>query len=223
MKTPPSILSANGEPFEDNYWKQMYVEDKGSVIDGMFNAKEHANYALQFFKLIEVEIKRLGDFGFGLGVLLEEFAYSFKPNFIVALDPSKYCVERLLKQKWHKKFNLVVHHQNFQDFKTDYLENEPLDLVILNSVLQYFPSSRFEEQIAKLSKICKYLYVTVPTKKDYKKMKEDLNFIDPYAYSRSAKFYKKAFEKYFSFISYNIMVSRKSSFEKPFLYELFFY
>lgn len=221
MARKPSILSANGEAFEEKYWKEMYVEDEESVIDGLFNAEGHARYAKALFRFMDVDIRRIGDFGFGLGLIIENFALAFNPKLIIALDPSEYCVQNLLKKKWIKNFNLAVHHSNFHNFKIKHLEENPLDLLIMNSVLQYFPTEGFEAQIERLSRICKYLYITLPTKKDYKKMEKDFDFIDPYAYSRNAKFYKDAFRKHFSIVSYNLMESRKTKFETPFLYELF--
>jgi trans-aconitate methyltransferase len=215
------ILSANKKAFEREYWGEMYLEDEESVIDGLFNAKGHARYAKALFKFMELEVRSLGDFGFGLGVLLKEFVKVFQPKQIIAIDPSHFCVQKLVKKKWIQNQNIAIVRSNFHDFDTSHLEENPLDLVIVNSVLQYFPNKDFEFQVSRLSKICRYLYITLPTKKDYKKMRKDFDFTDPYAYERDVQYYRKAFQKHFDIVSYNLMESKLRVEDTPFLYEFF--
>ena len=46
---PLSTGSANGLPFNKDYWDDMYAEDDESVIDGVFNAEGHAKYLYELF------------------------------------------------------------------------------------------------------------------------------------------------------------------------------
>lgn len=213
--------AANSEPFEDEYWESLYIEDEDSVIDGVFNSKLHANYAKHLFKLVDYKVKTLCDIGFGLGFMLRDFSRAFQPEFVLGLEPSVYCVKRIQKQSWYKKFNLVVLNKTFQEWNSEFYTTEPFDLIILNSVIQYFPSFRLEEDIKRISKITRFVYMTLPTRNDYKVMKEELNFVDPYAHSRSGRFYRKLFSKYFSFVSYNLLESKEHVKKSPFSYELF--
>lgn len=213
-------LSANGLPFDKNYWEEMYLEDEESLIDGIYNAKEHANYLDSIAKMIDLRVLRLGDFGFGLGKMLKEISRKLKPETIVAIDPSLEAVEKLKKAKWHNSYTIAISHSNLQNYNTNYLKENPLDLGIIFSVLQYFPDADVQKAFEKLSQICMYLYISIPTKEDYRQMKKDLNFTDPYAYSRPASFYHEARKKYFEIVSYNLWES-KNVVDSPFQYKLF--
>ena len=46
---PLSTGSANGLPFNKDYWDDMYAEDDESVIDGVFNAEGHVRYLFELF------------------------------------------------------------------------------------------------------------------------------------------------------------------------------
>jgi ubiquinone/menaquinone biosynthesis C-methylase UbiE len=203
-----STRAANNLPFNSQYWEEMYEEDEKSVIDGIFNAKEHSKYCKSFFNLIEIKIKTIADIGFGKGLLLKEFAKQFKPEKIIALDPSKECVDSLIQEDWIRNYSIAVFHSNFESFQSEFSEENCLDLSICNSVFQYFPDSEVEILFEKLSKMSRFVYFTVPTSEDYKYMKESLNFSDPYAYNRSDKFYKKRIYKFFNKISFNLLESK---------------
>lgn len=212
---------ANGLPFEKEYWDDMYIEDDESVIDGVFNAVNHARYVYELMQLFEISIHTIGDFGFGLGILLREFASVFKPKKIVAIDPSAEAINRILAEKWISSYNIAIQQNSIELYDSTYLQKYPLDLVICNSVLQYVPNNKVEICFEKLSKICKYLYITIPTVQDYKFMKSQLNFTDPYAFSRSKTFYTKLYKKYFTCVSHNLLESKSTIISSPIIFELF--
>jgi hypothetical protein len=220
---PLSTGSANGLPFNKDYWDDMYAEDDESVIDGVFNAEGHVRYLFELFKLMEINIRSIGDMGFGLGVLLKEFVRQFKPSRIIAIDPSEECVTRMIKEKWIKNLNIAIKQSTIEEFNIKFIKEKPLDLVLCNSVLQYLPNKNIEPAFEKLALISKYVYITIPTAKDYEYMRSELNFTDPYAYERSRNFYIKAWKKHFYAISHNLLESRYNVKESPFLYELFRY
>lgn len=218
---PLQTAGANGLPFDKSYWDDMYIEDEESVIDGIYNAENHAGYICELLKLFEISVHSLGDFGFGLGVLLREFISVLKPGKIIAIDPSGEAVNRLIQQKWVSSLNIAVKQSSIEAFEVSYLEKEPLDLIICNSVLQYLPEKDIPGCFDKLSRICKYLYITIPTSTDYKFMKKVLNFTDPYAYSRSRSFYTRNYKKYFTCVSHNLLESKRTVKESPILFDLF--
>lgn len=220
MKAPSS---KNRLPFDNNYWKTMYADDDESVIDGLYNAKEHAEYIKSIFRLQDTEVHSLGDFGFGLGALLQETSLALNVSRIVALDISIDCVNRLMKQSWHSKKDIAILNASIEDYESPYLEKHPLDLIIFNSVMQYIPDRSVKSVFKKLSKYCKYLYFCAPTDKDYDLMKEVMDFTDPYAYSRPLSFYRKSWKQYFTAVGLNLLESRSNVKDSPFVFELYRY
>lgn len=195
----------------------MYAEEDGSVIDGIHNAREHVRYCKAILDLGEVEVKSIGDFGFGKGVLLKEFAKVFKPMRIIAIDPSKEAIEKLKKQKWINKANTKINKSTLETFQL----KTKLDLGICNSVLQYIPQNDIKNVFQKLAIFCKYVYFSVPTKKDYDYMQKELDFIDPYAHQRTKEFYLNSLSPFFTIVSHNLLESKLRVTQSGFVYDFF--
>jgi len=189
--------------FETNYWSEVYA---GRLIDGTFNAVKHADYIKSIFALSEFPIRKIVDIGFGKAKILEQVAKKLHPDHIIALDTSKLMVETLKKKTWIGKYNIAIAHTKFEEFNTDYLEKYPLDLAIANSVFQYIEDVDFS--LKKLASIARFSYFSVPTKNDYLRMENELNFKDKYAFSRTKAFYLEILNKYFTRVSYNVLESK---------------
>jgi hypothetical protein len=215
--------SANGLPFDETYWKKMYAEAEDSIIDGVVNAEQHANYIKSVLSLQGVKVTSIGDFGFGLGKLLREFAGVFATKKIVAIDPSIECVNKLRTAKWISKYNIAIHHASLYDFDSIYLQDNPLDLSICNSVFQYITENKVEFIFRKLSRITRYLYFCAPTTNDYRMMEEEVGFVDPYAFSRSREFYRDAWAAHFRSVSLNLLESIELVQPSEFVFDLFQY
>ena len=215
--------SANGLPFDKMYWEDMYAEDDESYIDGVFNAKHHARYCKTFFELFDCPSRSIGDFGYGLGDLLREFVKVFRPERIIGTEPSEEAFQKLTGENWPLSAAVAFYPHTIQDFPDTYLRDHPLDLIICNSVFQYIPDSGIEPSFEKMHRLSRFLYFTVPTEKDYRYMKRELNFTDPYAYSRKLSFYRKEIRKYYSFISHNILESKHFQNSSHFSFELYRY
>lgn len=194
---------ANELPFEDIYWRDIYGD--GLDVDGTFNAREHALYLHSLFKLMNVKINSICDIGFGKGVLLKEFARTFKPSKILAIDPSKQMVNELIAKVWVKKYNIAVRHGTIDHFNGHYT------LTIFNSVAQYIAVDDLQFIFKKLAKFSQFIYFSVPTINDYKRMKNEIDFEDPYAFKQSKKKYLAAIRPYFNIVSYNLLEKKKSS------------
>jgi ubiquinone/menaquinone biosynthesis C-methylase UbiE len=193
--------------FEETYWKEIYLPYK---IDGEFNAPKHIEYIHSFFKLHSYAIKTIIDIGFGNGKLLKEVIHQIKPKKLVALDISSLKTNELLKKKWLRKTNFAIYNTDFLLFDTKNLEKKPFDLSICNSVFQYIRTVKdLEECFIKLSKISKYVYLSIPTDKDYTLMKSKFDFTDRFAYQRTKEVYIHLIQKYFRIIGYNILESKK--------------
>lgn len=211
----------NGLVLDENYWSSLYGD--GYDIDGHFNAKEHARYAKSLLDLMDTRVHSLGDFGFGKGLLLKEFVKTFKPARVVAVEPSSDRVEELKTQKWISQTHIQIHNSELENFQPPFLSYAPLDLGICNSVLQYIDDSHLKKVVENLSIFNQFLYFTVPTSEDYKRMKKEIGFEDPYAYARSLKFYRKLLSPHFHFVSFNLLESKRSKSPLVFESELFLF
>jgi len=195
-----------GLVMDEVYWDSLYGETYD--IDGVFNAKQHANYVKSLFALMDTKVQSLGDFGFGKGALLREFVKALKPARVIAVEPSPERVEELRSKAWIEKVHIQIHNSTLQDFNPPYLRYAPMDLIICNSVFQYMEERDIKKVTEKLSKSTRFLYFTVPTKKDYERMKKEIVFSDPYAYSRRTQFYRRILAKHFNFVAYNLLESK---------------
>ncbi|TGN19755.1 class I SAM-dependent methyltransferase [Leptospira idonii] len=212
-------IGKNGKNFDNSYWTEIY--GNGLDVDGSYNAKEHANYLYYLFQLMDIPVYRLADFGFGKGILLKEMVKAFSPVQVYAVDASPDAYEDLNKKDWVKRSDKFhIYHSALESFILPKLEKEPVDLGICNSVIQYLPDGEIPGVLERLAKYCNYLYFTVPTKEDYSVMKSEMNFIDPYAYSRTAQKYRKWLSRDFEIVGYNLLQSRWLG-EKGFKEELF--
>ncbi len=198
----------------------MYAEDDESIIDGIDNAKEHARYLKSILELGEVFVESIGDFGFGKGILLREIVKEFKPKRIIAIDPSKEANDKLKKEKWLQNCTHKIQQTTLENLDESKII-KPLDLGICNSIFQYISNQDVPLAFAKLARLCKYVYFSVPTKIDYNYMKKELDFIDPYANVRNKKFYLKNIAPHFTIVSLNLLESKIHTKESGFLYEFF--
>mmetsp|Transcript_37090 Transcript_37090/g.60202 ORF Transcript_37090/g.60202 Transcript_37090/m.60202 type:complete len:231 (+) Transcript_37090:734-1426(+) len=82
-------------------------------------------------------------------------------------------------------------------------------LCVCTSVLQYLPEKELEEFVKALSSRVFYLYLTVPTTKEYSRQVGELHFHDKYAIQRSRKYYQKVLSRYFTFLSSRILESKR--------------
>ncbi|MCC6276084.1 MAG: class I SAM-dependent methyltransferase [Leptospiraceae bacterium] len=201
-----SALGANGKSFDSKYWSEIY--GSGEDVDGTFNAKEHALYLKSLFGLFGISVRSLADFGFGKGFLLQRMIQAFQPGRVFALDASFDMVDRLKNSKWIYTSNIAVASGTIQTLNIEIMKSAPFDLGICNSVLQYIPDNDLDDALEKMSRITRYLYFSVPTKADYTRMKKEIFFEDPYAFSRPKRFYMKKISRYFTVVSYNLLESK---------------
>ena len=196
--------ASNGKPFDEEFWSMMY----GLCIDGIYNSKEHLKYCNAIFNLMRIKPKSIGDFGFGKATLLKEAIKTFKPDRIIAIEPTEKLVADLLKKKWIIYWNIEILQETIQSFDISNIVNNPLTFGIFTSTMQYIQDNEVEMVFEKLSKITRYLYFTVPTINDYIRMEKQLNFVDEYAYRRSKEFYLEKLKSYFTIVSFNLLESK---------------
>ena len=94
--------------------------------------------------------------------------------------------------------------------KHNCLKNEAIDVALLMSICQYIDDITLEWLFKYLSVTTHFLFIDIPTKQEYKMMKEDpkVKFIDEWSLKRCKCFYEGLIKPYFRRIGLNIMVSR---------------
>lgn len=188
--------------FDQAYFQKLYARNE--TIDGDFNAKDHAKYLKALFDLMGYHPSSIFDFGFGKGTLLREVSRTLECVKVGGFDVSPFAYNKIKRQKWSKGWSL----QNCE-FRHLKVPKTPYHLGLSNSVLQYLPDSEVDFALSRMSKSCKYLYLHVPTHEDYRILKKDLKFEDPYAFQRSNNYYRKRISKYFNFVSWGLLESKK--------------
>lgn len=188
--------------FTKKYFDHLYPQN--GTIDGDYNSKDHAQYLSTIFKLMGVHVSSIYDFGFGKGTLLRDVAKKLESVHVKGCDISPYAFQNLKNKNWAKDFKLEV--SEIHNLK---VPKKPYHLGLCNSVLQYVSDEKLKKSIEVISRSCKYVYFHVPTKEDYKILKKDLNFVDPYAIHRNNKDYASLLKDKFTFVSWGLLESKR--------------
>ena len=83
--------------FEKKYWDDNYSDAKS--MDGIGNAKDHANYLKSFFELEMTDISSIVDLGFGYGYLFQKMMKAFIPYKAMGIEPSQYALQKARTRK----------------------------------------------------------------------------------------------------------------------------
>jgi len=193
--------------FPKAYWDQNYSDPE--EMDGIGNADAHIRYIKSIFDVEQINILSVGDLGFGLGFLLLKFCNIIKPQVVLGIEPSNFAFEQG-KKRVSSKFKESKLFQT--DLVTWCKQNKSNDLVLdiglLTSVLQYLTDEEIKYIVPILAKKFRYLYLSVPTDKELKRQREEAEFTDIYAISRSKSYYYKSLRKNFTFISQRLLESK---------------
>ena len=198
--------------FSEDYWEANY--SRPSEMDGMGNAKSHAEYIRALFALEQVDISSVVDLGFGLGELFREVLHTFIPYRAHGIEPSTFAFEKVKAMRDLRPVESTRLRLEQLDMVTwcekSQRPKKPkwFDLGICNSVFQYLTQEELEFILPILSRQVKYLYLTVPTDRELKRQKEELEFFDSYAIRRSRTRYQKLLRPHFTFLSGRVLESR---------------
>lgn len=212
MRNPKLTPSPNPtSDFEKKYWDINYNEP--DTMDGIFNAKDHARYLHAFFSIYLVDINSIIDFGAGPGKLMQQVCKAFLPYRAELIEPSTYAFNKL-----KHTFKSPAESMRLRFLQTDLKtwagvnknksKAKVFDLGLCNSVLQYIPDQELPLIMSAISKNVKYLYLSVPTDLEAKRMKEETDFVDPYAIHRSSQFYRDQVNPYFTIVGKGILESK---------------
>ncbi len=207
------------DTFEKEYWKKNYSQPQS--MDGIGNAKDHADYVKAFMQLEMVDVSSIVDLGFGYGYLFQKMMKSFVPYKACGIEPSKLAFNKARQRKLKpvESTNLKLFNESIQKWclRVD-SKNTRFDLGLCNSVFQYITTEDLKEIVPVLSKRIKYLYLTVPTDIELDRQIEELEFHDTYAIRRSRKFYRDLVGKHFTNISSKLWESKHYFDEKTSLF-----
>ena len=190
------------ETFEKEYWSKNYSQPQS--MDGIGNAKDHADYLKTFMRLEMVDVTSVIDLGFGYGYLFQKVMKAFLPYKACGIEPSKLAFNKARQRKLKpvESTNLKLYNESIQKWcERKDSKHTRFDLGLCNSVFQYITTEDLEKIIPILAKRVKYFYLTVPTDVELDRQVEELDFHDTYAIRRSRKFYRNLISKHFTNIS----------------------
>lgn len=195
--------------FSEEYWRENYAD--ADDMDGIANAHHHAEALKNLFTLELIDISSVIDFGFGLGHLFEEMLKAFIPYRAYGLEPSAHAYDQVVSRAI-----APVESTKLKLEKIDLLtwaqrqtpHSKRFDLGLCTSVFQYLTDQEIELVLPVMAQKVKYLYFSVPTDKELKRQREELEFHDHYALKRSRSFYLKALRPHFTIVSSRLLESK---------------
>ena len=179
-------------------------------MDGIGNASLHADYIQALFALDAVPIKSVLDVGFGLGHLFNAIVRRFKPYRAVGLEPSAYAFERgrrTIKAPFGTRLRLLP--MDVQTWCSQPRKPGRFDLTICTSVLQYLDDTQIRTVLPVLAERTRYMYLTVPTDVEARRMTESFDFADSYALQRTRDDYVSMIGDEFTFIGNRLLESKR--------------
>lgn len=203
------VSSLINKGFSKEYWDENYSEPM--TMDCIGNAKQHVKYLTSFFALEFIDISSIVDLGFGHGYLFQRMLKAFLPYKACGIEPSTYIFEktRARKLKPVESTKLTLYNEDLQTWcQRKESKHVRFDLGLCTSVLQYLDEEVIQEVLPVMARRIKYLYLTVPTDLELKKQRENLNFHDKYAISRSREKYFELISPHFTLISSKVWESR---------------
>lgn len=195
--------------FSKTYWDLNYSEPQS--MDGIGNAKEHCRYIKSSFKLEEIDISSIIDFGFGYGYLFLELLKTFIPFKAYGMEPSEYAYRKAMRKKFHivESMELELSSETIEEWAKKMGKNDHVyDLGVCTSVFQYLSQKELEFVVPIMARHCKYLYLTVPTDIELKRQREEIEFDDQYALRRTQKFYLNILSPHFAFVGNKVLESK---------------
>jgi SAM-dependent methyltransferase len=216
-RQPPEQLSDSfgqgiaAQGFGRDYWISNYSTPK--EMDTIGNARDHARYLQFLFRLDQIDINSVIDFGHGTGHLLANIVKVFKPYEVLGMEPSAWAFEQSAKRVLPASPNMRL-----KLIKCDILswcrKSHPgakfYDLGICTSVLQYLSDHEIQEALPIIAQRVKYLYLTVPTENEYRRLWKETKFKDDYALRRTKAQYQELLQKDFTFVSNRLLESKTS-------------
>lgn len=202
--------AAGAHGFTEDYWRDNYAEAED--MDGIGNAKNHADYLAALFSVELIDISTVIDLGFGLGHLFKQVLGQFIPHLAVGIEPSSYAFSAAQSMELRP-----VESTQLELFQLDLvswaLSNKKIhqrvfDLGLCTSVFQYLSEEEIDCVLPIMAKRMKYLYFSVPTDIELDRQVEEVEFHDAYALRRTRQWYQEKISKHFTFVSMRLLESK---------------
>ncbi|MEM7535719.1 MAG: class I SAM-dependent methyltransferase [Chloroflexota bacterium] len=212
--------------FSKQYWDDNYYDI--NIMDGIYNAKQHASYLHALFELEEIYVGTIIDYGFGLGYLMQALLDAFKPYSVVGIEPSAHAFQEVKSREplthietMHIELIQTDMLSWFQQNQRNYLQS--YDLGICTSVFQYLSDDEIHQVMPWLALWNKYLYFSVPTDIELQYQVEELGFHDRYAIHRSQETYHEMLSPHFTIVSTRVLESKVHFTTRNTLFQELFY
>ncbi|MEM7128126.1 MAG: class I SAM-dependent methyltransferase [Chloroflexota bacterium] len=199
--------------FSLDYWETNYAQPE--TMDGIYNSRGRALALKALLDSEYFEVATLVDLGFGLGALFKEMINVFMPHIVIGLEPSPYAYNRLQQVMQNMELTDIESIQ-IQLLRMDISqwcqqESQPaeFDLGICTSVFQYLSDAEIQASLPIMAERIRYLYFSVPTDLELLFQREELQFHDPYAISRSKAVYHAMIQDHFTIVSNRVLESKR--------------
>lgn len=213
-------MGAGARGFGEEYWRTAYAAP--GQIDGTGNAHAHAAYLHSLLFLDMAPVSSIVDLGAGLGGMLHAMIARLQPARALAVEPSAWALERLARQA-PAGTELRVTQADIASWCTRPGDAWTyFDLGLCTSVLQYLDDDEIAAVIPELARRVRWLYLTVPTSREFAGMRAQTGFADRWAIARPATWYRSALSPHFRWVSSRLLESRRvPEAASPFTEELY--
>ncbi len=220
----PPLRPAGARGFGPQFWSDNY--DQPQLMDGVFNAAEHARYIRASFEVLGTIPNSVADFGFGTGHMLAAVVRELKPYKIGGIEPSAvvFSSGKALIEQAAAPTNSALTQTDLSSWceLNDHARHR-YQLGLCMSVLQYLNDGELQQVLPVLARRLKWLYLTVPTAEEARWMKAREGFDDAYAIERTQAELREWLRPHFEPVSARILESRVTleASDSPFTDHLF--
>ena len=193
--------------FTAAYWDSVYAEPQ--TMDGIFNASLHTDYLQALFSLDGVKVRSVLDVGFGLGHLFNAVIQRFRPARAVGIEPSVHAFDvarSVIRPPKGCRLKLLC--MTVEEWCARPRRPASFDLTLCTSVLQYLDDDTLARVLPVLAARTRFVYLTVPTDVEARRMLADYNFADAYARHRTRSEYRAHIDPHFTIIGNRLLESR---------------
>lgn len=195
--------------FPPAYWHRYYGDL--SIMDGVYNATQHAQYLHSIFALEGVFVGNLVDLGFGLGHLLTEMIEVFMPYAVEGIEPSSHAFHQVRPRQLQRvpSMEVSLYPIDILTWCRDESRHQvTFDLGLCTSVFQYLSDEEIQFCVPILAQRIKYLYFTVPIDIELQYQTDHLDFDDTHAIYRSREAYHRFLTPQFTVVASRILESK---------------
>ncbi|MCB9789216.1 MAG: class I SAM-dependent methyltransferase [Deltaproteobacteria bacterium] len=194
------------------YWRECYAEPE--LMDGVFNAEDHAAYLDRIFALEGVSVRSMVDLGFGLGHLTDAMIAALRPYEVEATEPSAWARERALARGLGRARALGrparprIRDLDLLTWCQEPARPVPFDLGVCTSVLHYLADDELATVLPALALRVRYLYLTLPTAVDLERQVRAEGFFDRHAHARTRERWWELLGPHFVCVANRLLESR---------------